>query len=89
MKTRAIVFLTGMVMTVLLGSSLYAAENVSESSLAYRRATLEALVTESQLEKKYPRRHFPHELPYFQNADSPNLMELEPVGRSTGDVVGA
>jgi len=83
------IFLMGLVLSLFLGAPLYAAENATEKDLAYRRATLEALVAESQRTRTYLRRDLSQQ-PYFQTAnDTPLSIELEPVKSTTCIVVAA
>lgn len=89
MKRQEMAFWGAGIFLILLGTTLYAFASVSENDLAYRKATLEALVAESHREKNYQARDLHHSLPYFENCDKPDTTELEPAPQSYGDVAGA
>ncbi|HOW59162.1 MAG TPA: hypothetical protein PLO78_05490 [Candidatus Omnitrophota bacterium] len=93
MNKRFICLLLSVLVATTLGvSPLVASEAISKARDSYRRTTLAELVAESQSEKNTPHRA-PHQYSnklsdhFAKGSGSP--FELEPVGPSHGNVVGA
>lgn len=92
MKKIWFLLLGGLALSALAGSPLHAAGDAPESSLAYRKATLEALVAESRKERKFARRgtgQYSRDRSAYFRVGKDSLLALEPVNVSVGDVVGA